>query len=86
MSDNLTPFLNPTSVASYATDTLKKVPTRGELVPVFSDFSVERHNITALWPENRRANPAVRAFLDILQEAFEEKMIEGGETAVIGGM
>ncbi|MCM2292543.1 LysR substrate-binding domain-containing protein [Allorhizobium sp. BGMRC 0089] len=42
---------------------------RGELVPVLTDFSVERHNITAVWPESRRTNPAVRAFLTILTEA-----------------
>lgn len=36
---------------------------RGELVPVLSEFAVERHNITAVWPESRRTNPAVRAFL-----------------------
>lgn len=47
---------------------------RGELVPVLSDFAVERHNITALWPESRRTNPAVRAFLTLLQEAFQERM------------
>ncbi|MGA1857157.1 LysR substrate-binding domain-containing protein [Azospirillum sp. 11R-A] len=47
---------------------------RGELVPVLSDFAVERHNITALWPESRRTNPAVRAFLALLQEAFQERM------------
>jgi DNA-binding transcriptional LysR family regulator len=41
---------------------------RGELVPVLSDFSVERHNIIVLWPESRRANPDVRAFLTLLQE------------------
>lgn len=40
---------------------------RGELVPVLADHAVERHNITALWPESRRMNPAVRAFLDHLQ-------------------
>lgn len=43
---------------------------RGALVPVLADFAVERHNVTALWPESRRANPAVRAFLDFLQEVF----------------
>lgn len=47
---------------------------RGELVPVLSDFAVERHNITALWPESRRTNPAVRAFLTLLQEVFQERM------------
>lgn len=40
---------------------------RGELVPVLSDYAVERHNITAVWPESRRANPAVRAFLSHVQ-------------------
>ncbi len=39
---------------------------RGALVPVLADYAVDRHNITALWPESRRSNPAVRAFLDIL--------------------
>jgi DNA-binding transcriptional LysR family regulator len=43
---------------------------RGELVPILTEFAVERHNITALWPESRRANPAVRAFLALLQEVF----------------
>lgn len=47
---------------------------RGELVPVLSEFAVERHTITALWPESRRANPAVRAFLDLLQTVFHERM------------
>jgi DNA-binding transcriptional LysR family regulator len=47
---------------------------RGELVPVLSEFAVERHNITALWPESRRTNPAVRAFLDRLQDIFQERM------------
>lgn len=44
--------------------------TRGELAAVLSDFAVERHNITAVWPESRRTNPAVRAFLDHLFELF----------------
>jgi DNA-binding transcriptional LysR family regulator len=39
---------------------------RGELVPILSDFSVERHDITAVWPESRRSSPAVRAFLSAL--------------------
>jgi len=43
--------------------------TRGELVPVLADFAVERNTMTALWPESRRTNPAVRAFLDHLQGA-----------------
>lgn len=39
---------------------------RGALVPVLAEFAVEKHNLTVLWPESRRANPAVRAFLDLL--------------------
>ncbi len=38
----------------------------GALVPVLANYAVERHNITALWPESRRSNPAVRAFLESL--------------------
>ncbi|WP_236124195.1 LysR family transcriptional regulator [Pseudomonas cichorii] len=41
---------------------------RQELVPILSDFAVDRHNITAIWPESRRTNPAVRAFLEMLIE------------------
>lgn len=47
---------------------------RGELVPILHRFSVERHNITAVWPESRRANPAVRAFLAFLSEVFQDRM------------
>ncbi|CAN7734456.1 LysR substrate-binding domain-containing protein [Neorhizobium sp. LjRoot104] len=42
--------------------------SRGALVPVLADHTVERHNITALWPESRRSNPAVRAFINTLLE------------------
>jgi DNA-binding transcriptional LysR family regulator len=41
---------------------------RKELIPLLSGFAVQRHNITAIWPESRRSNPAVRAFLDMLIE------------------
>lgn len=47
---------------------------RGALVPVLSAYAVERHNITAVWPESRRTNPAVRAFLALLQDLFREQM------------
>jgi DNA-binding transcriptional LysR family regulator len=43
---------------------------RGEVVPVLPELAIERQNITALWPSSRGTNPAVRAFLDWLQEAF----------------
>ena len=45
---------------------------RGELVPLLTEFAVERHGVTALWPESRRANPAVRAFLDHLHQAARQ--------------
>lgn len=41
-----------------------------KLVPVLTDFIVERHNISALWHESRRSSPAVRAFLDHLIAHF----------------
>lgn len=47
---------------------------RGELSPVLIEFAIERRNITALWPESRRSNPAVRAFLDMLEPAFEHRV------------
>ncbi|GBR05257.1 LysR family transcriptional regulator [Acetobacter oeni] len=49
---------------------------RGELVAVLPEYAVERHNITALWPESRNANPAVRAFLTLLQDIFRERMTD----------
>lgn len=49
---------------------------RGELVPILVDYSVEQQNVTALWPESRRANPAVRAFLALLQEFFSRQITE----------
>jgi len=47
---------------------------RGELVPVLTDYAVDHHNITALWPDNRGTNPAVRAFIDWLAEVFRERL------------
>lgn len=43
---------------------------RGLLVPVLSEFAVERSTITAVWPESRRANPGVKAFVAFLDELF----------------
>lgn len=43
---------------------------RGALVPILRDFAVERSAITALWPESRRSNPNVKAFLAFLGEVF----------------
>ena len=43
---------------------------RGLLVPVLNEFSVDRSPITAVWPESRRANPNVRAFISFLEEVF----------------
>lgn len=47
---------------------------RGELVSVLSTFAVERNNVTVLWPASRRANPAVRAFLTMIDAAFIQRM------------
>jgi DNA-binding transcriptional LysR family regulator len=47
---------------------------RGELVPVLPTFAVERNNVTVLWPASRRANPAVRAFLTMIDAAFIQRM------------
>ncbi|WP_431258031.1 LysR substrate-binding domain-containing protein [Roseateles chitinivorans] len=43
---------------------------RGLLVPVLSECAVERSTITAVWPESRRANPGVKAFVAFLEEVF----------------
>ncbi|GJD99226.1 LysR family transcriptional regulator [Methylobacterium isbiliense] len=43
---------------------------RGRLVPILTEFAVERSVITALWPESRRGNPNVKAFLAFLAEVF----------------
>lgn len=43
---------------------------RGALVPILRDFAVERSAVTALWPESRRGNPNVKAFLAFLGEVF----------------
>jgi DNA-binding transcriptional LysR family regulator len=47
---------------------------RGELIPVLEDFIVKRDTITAVWPESRRANPAVKAFLAHLQRHAAARM------------
>jgi DNA-binding transcriptional LysR family regulator len=39
---------------------------RGELVPLLTDFVVERFRLVALWPESRRHNPNVKAFVTFL--------------------
>ncbi|WP_342325520.1 LysR family transcriptional regulator [Kosakonia sp. BYX6] len=52
-------------VASFMAESWVK---RGDIIPVLSEFAVNRDNITVLWHESRRTNPAVRAFLDWLIE------------------
>jgi DNA-binding transcriptional LysR family regulator len=47
---------------------------RGELVPILTDFAVERSSITALWPESRRSSPNVKAFLAFLTEVFPRSL------------
>ncbi|MDF2997583.1 MAG: LysR family transcriptional regulator [Xanthobacteraceae bacterium] len=43
---------------------------RGLLVPLLRDYFVPRSTITALWPEGRRANPNVKAFVGFLTDIF----------------
>lgn len=43
---------------------------RGELVPVLRKFAVKRSDVSALWPESRRGNPKVMAFLALLTDIF----------------
>lgn len=59
-------------IGMLATFIARPHAARGDLVPILSEFAVERSNITALWPESRSANPAVRAFLQFLQEVMLE--------------
>ncbi|TAU79625.1 LysR family transcriptional regulator (plasmid) [Rhizobium leguminosarum] len=42
----------------------------GLLVPVLAEFAVDLFPITALWPESRRGNPNVNAFVAFLQGVF----------------
>lgn len=43
---------------------------RGELVPVLFEYAYDRFQLHAIWPESRRSNPAVKAFIAFLQEVF----------------
>ncbi|CAI8692485.1 LysR family transcriptional regulator [Burkholderia pyrrocinia] len=43
---------------------------RGELVPVLFNHAYDRFHLHALWPESRRSNPAVKAFILFLQDLF----------------
>ena len=43
---------------------------RGELIPVLPELAVDKFAITALWPESRRGNPNVKAFVSFLAELF----------------
>lgn len=56
---------------------------RGELVPLLSAFSCSNTDISAVWPENRRGHPGVKAFVNYLQEIFQSE--ERGEPQARGG-
>lgn len=43
---------------------------RGEMVPVFPQYQVDKFAVTALWPVSRRASPNVKVFLDFLLALF----------------
>jgi DNA-binding transcriptional LysR family regulator len=61
--------MSPTYVAA-------RYVARGELVPVMAEYAVERASINALWPQSRRSNPNVRAFLAWLGEVFPESSMD----------
>jgi DNA-binding transcriptional LysR family regulator len=46
---------------------------RGELVPVLSEFAVDRSTIAALWPESRRGSLNVKAFVAFLRKFFPRR-------------
>lgn len=55
---------------------------RGEIVPILRGFVGPRSTFTALWPEARRHNPAVKAFVKYVVELFPsptpwDALIEG---------
>jgi DNA-binding transcriptional LysR family regulator len=50
---------------------------RNELVPVLRNFAVPRTSITAVWPESRRGNPSVKAFIAFLSEIFSSAIAMG---------
>ncbi|WP_426122841.1 LysR substrate-binding domain-containing protein [Pararhizobium sp. PWRC1-1] len=41
---------------------------RGEMAPVLKDFAIDRFDIIAFWPESRRGNPNVKAFVSFMTE------------------
>jgi len=61
--------MSPTYVAA-------RYVARGELMPVMEEYAVERASINALWPQSRRSNPNVRAFLAWLGEVFPESSMD----------
>ncbi|AYR23397.1 LysR family transcriptional regulator [Herbaspirillum rubrisubalbicans] len=52
---------------------------RGELVPLLRDYRLECTNISVVWPESRRNNPNVRAFISFLSEIFDFKKTHSEE-------
>ncbi len=43
---------------------------RGHLVPVLYEYAMDRSAVMAVWPESRRGNPNVKAFVRFLQTLF----------------
>lgn len=43
---------------------------RGEMIPVFAKYQVDKFAITALWPVSRRGSPNVKVFLEFLSALF----------------
>lgn len=45
---------------------------RGEVVQVLSQFAADRSKINALWPQSRRGNPSVKAFVSYIATVFSK--------------
>jgi DNA-binding transcriptional LysR family regulator len=45
---------------------------RGELIPILKEFVTHRFDIIAFWPESRRGNPGVKAFVSFLSESISD--------------
>ncbi|AGB73112.1 MULTISPECIES: LysR family transcriptional regulator [Rhizobium] len=65
-------LLNGGGIGISATYIAGPYVARGELVPVLKNYWMDRHHITALWPESRRGNPNVKAFVAFFAELFSE--------------
>lgn len=58
-------------IGMLATYIASSAVTRGELVSVFDDHTLDSSVISAVWPESRRNSPSVKPFVAFLAEIFD---------------